>query len=60
VGCQANCEQRYAYTGGVEEVVAALGEHRERVGADTHRYQSGHKCEVQREDHEQALCSGHK
>jgi hypothetical protein len=58
-GGEANREQSYAHSGGVEEVVAARGKHGERMSGGTHDHQSGHKREVEHEDGEQALCSGH-
>jgi hypothetical protein len=45
---------------GVEEVVAAFSQHGKRVSGDADDHQPRHKREIEREDDEQPLCSGHK
>jgi len=54
-GRQTDGEQRYRDPGGVQEIVAAFGEHRERVCRQANDHQAGYETEVQDENERQAL-----
>ncbi len=58
-GRQADCQQGHPRASGVEEIVTAFGEHRERMGRDPHRHQPGHEGQVEPQNQGQALRSGH-
>ncbi len=56
---QADGQQRHGHPGGVQEIVAAFGQHRERVRRYADDHQGGDKADVEHEDHYQALPAGH-
>ena len=55
---QADGQQCHSYPGGVQEIVAAFCQHRERVRRDAHGHQGGHEAEVEHEHNYQALRTG--
>jgi hypothetical protein len=58
-GRQADGEQRHRDPSGIEEIVAAFGEYRERVRHQADYHQADHKTEVQDKNKRQALGTRH-
>jgi hypothetical protein len=59
-GCgQPDRQQSHTHGHGIEKIVTACREHRKGVGRHAHRHKGCHERQVECQDYEQALRSGH-